>query len=389
MNNIIKKKFYDVVKVFVTILGTASALIALNNFIYNQEKYEIKFEILSDINVLEINEDITKLDILYNGNSLKNNSEKLRIISFRIANYGTNNILKEHYDENDPFGFIVEGGRIIEKPQLMHTSNEYLYRNISLNIDSITNKVTISKVILEPNENYIIKILVLHKDFSPPKVLPVGKIAGIKFIETSEIIESKDERSFFLKVIEGNIFIQIVRLLIYFIVAIVAIVIIVLISSGISKTRKTFKNRKTINSFKQSKDYDQREGYEIIFKRFRKVGAKGIFYMDSLIADTNELNEIYNNILNDKKKKDKISVNFQLDLDDSLPVTFHHDGMPVILNEMFFINNLIEDGIVFKDNGKLLINTNLKYALNKFVNHIKTLGLINEKSKRNEEIIVN
>lgn len=80
---------------------------------------QIEYEVLANTNVLDINADITKLDITYDGSSLKTGSQSLRIINLHVRNTGNESVLKSFYDNNDPLGVFVTKGKVIEKPELV------------------------------------------------------------------------------------------------------------------------------------------------------------------------------------------------------------------------------------------------------------------------------
>jgi len=142
---------------------------------------DLGFELLSNANVLDVNESVGNLDILYKGNSLNRNNQSLRIVVLRVLNSGDQAILTAYYDPEDPIGFRVLNGQIVERPKLLEASNLYLREHLKFAQFS-PQEVKFSRVILEPGDFFIVKVLLLHGDSEEPKVLPVGKIAGVKKI---------------------------------------------------------------------------------------------------------------------------------------------------------------------------------------------------------------
>ena len=85
---------------------------------------------------MDLHADVSKLDILYDDINLKENHENLKFISLRITNTGTETIFKSNFDENAPLGFKIINGRLVEKPELLSSSNEYISSHIQFSIDS-------------------------------------------------------------------------------------------------------------------------------------------------------------------------------------------------------------------------------------------------------------
>ena len=135
--------------IVVATLGFVGAIVSLYAFFFQEKKVDLQYEIIANTNVLDINADVSKLDIIYNGISLKQKDEHLRIINLRVINRGTDNILKEYFDDNDLLGFKIMGGKVIEKPEVIETSSNYLKRNLIITLDT-ADRIKLSKVIIEP-----------------------------------------------------------------------------------------------------------------------------------------------------------------------------------------------------------------------------------------------
>jgi hypothetical protein len=80
--------------------------------------------------------------------------------------------------------------------------------------------VTFSPVILEPNQFFVIKLLVLHRRDAVPRVIPIGKIAGsTSEPRVTEPYKEGEEQSLFRSAFSGSVMVQVVRLIVYFIAA--------------------------------------------------------------------------------------------------------------------------------------------------------------------------
>ena len=126
-------KWRGLVKTIIAIVGIFGSLVTIYTFFFYENKNELQYEIIADASVLDIKADLGNLDIFYGKSNLKENKENLRIISVRIINVGSTNILKDSYDDEDPLGLRITGGSIIERPELLECSNDYLRKNLKLN----------------------------------------------------------------------------------------------------------------------------------------------------------------------------------------------------------------------------------------------------------------
>jgi len=230
---------YPIKKVATSVLATLGVLatiITIYTFFFQEKKVDLQYEIVANTNVLDINAEVGRLDITYNGVSLKNENEHLRIINLRVINRGSENILKEFFDDNDPVGFRISQGKLIEKPELIESSSQYLKEKMQVQIDS-SGKLNFSKVILESGEYFVLKLLILHKSNTLPAIIPTGKVAGMKQILVTNSLEQKDEKPFLVKVFSGSLFVQTVRSVVYFICVAILILIVAFSSDAISNAR--------------------------------------------------------------------------------------------------------------------------------------------------------
>ncbi len=140
----------------------------------------LRMEVVSNANVLDIKEGVGKLDIIYDGVNLREKQQTLALVTLKISNNGTASIPKGAYDENSPVGVQVTGGEIT-KAELLQTSNPYLTTNLNFRIASNSTAI-FSPIILEPGDEFQVKLLVLHKEKVGFALHPIGKIAGVKAI---------------------------------------------------------------------------------------------------------------------------------------------------------------------------------------------------------------
>jgi hypothetical protein len=359
----IKEKIKEIfssklIGITVGIIGILGSLTTMYAFFFNESRSALQYEIVADTSVLDIRADLSKLEILYDKSNLKERKENLRIITVRIVNTGNVNILKDSYDDEEPLGLKTEGGNIIETPDVLEGSTQYLKNNVKMYLVS-PEMVKFSKVIIEPREYFTIKLLILHKEEILPKFIPVGKIAGIKSIKVVNIVESKKNQSFFAEVFSGAILIQFVRLFLYGLIAIVTTIGIILLIVQISDFFNQRKRKTIVGKFKKSKGYSYEETEDIIFRLFIEKDGYDFRNLLRLFRDytnNDKLNEDYTSYLELEKKRSnsKTAMN----------------KFKRCQYELYWIRKLIKDGIILKQDDKLTIDRSLKGLLERFINFL-------------------
>ena len=209
-------------------------------YVFYAENPNVTFDIVNDVNVLDVNKPLSDLNIYFQGEDIQQKNLNLRIISVKIENTGNVDILQNLYDENVIFGLQIDDGNIIES-RLVFSNSDYLTSNLNLKI--VNNTIEFSKPILEKNKYFIVEILVLHNKDKGPTIVPLGKIAGI---ERMDVAKSYTERqSFFDDMFSGSLLIQSVRLVVYTFLAFIGLVFIAIVGE-------------TIDSFMERKRKDKR-----------------------------------------------------------------------------------------------------------------------------------
>ena len=356
-NNV--KNFFDnfASKTFITILGIVAASITIYAFL-QKTSVNLCYEITSNTNVLDFNADISKLEVTYDSTNLKQTNENLRIYTVKVINNGNKDILKEFYDENDPVGLKISTGKIIEAPEIIQTSSDYLKRNAKV-IDYNVEEVIFSQVILESGEFFTVKLLLLHKQDTIPELLPFGKVAGQKMIEIINSINIKKEYTFLGRVYRGNIWVQLLRILSYLTFVILLILVIVWISDKVDSRKERKRKEKMIRNFKSTGNYRYTRMDDAIFDRYQKQDAVPFKQMQELIKDEKELNEVYKLLKEKIKKTGKVRETKGIKVYQTLPY--------ITEGKWATITYMINDGIVFKEKEVLRINQAMKETLHMFI----------------------
>lgn len=347
-------------KTIITLFGLVAAFVTIYAFL-QEKSVDLRYEVIANTNVLDFNADISKLEVLYDSTSLKKTGQNLRIYTVKVVNNGKENIIKEFYDENEPVGIKITSGKIIERPEIIQSSNDYLKRNVKF-IQNESGGFLFSNVIIESGEYFTIKLLVLHNNNNIPNIKSYGKIAGQQKIDVVNAVDVKEEMTFLKKVYYGNIWAQLLRLISYFIIGILIIAVFALTSQKIDSKREKKRKKKNLTDFKNQKTYQYTRMDDAIFDRFLDEGAYQLKEMSKLIENEINLNQTYKELSEQVKSKE-------------------YRRYRIGGEDWSVINEMLNDGIVFKENESLSVNQAMKDTLEKFLNYLTDKGEFKRKHK--------
>jgi hypothetical protein len=289
------------------LLAIIFGAIAIYTTFLQDKNPKLEYIIEGKTPVLDLREDIKNLDILYKGINIKEQDKNLSVITLKVLNNSDVTILKGFYDDLSPLQIWVENANIVDKPQVISTSNDYLKENAKVDLDSI-GYVHLPKLIIEGQESYTISLLILHKNGVEPSIKGQGKIAGQKDgIAVISNYTQKSELSFWDKLIYGNIWIHIVRFIGYFfalIITVLAIVIpIALISEAISERKK--KNR--VKNYKNKKEIENSPETDAVFDLYLENSLDELITIQKLIGNESRLKAMLRGIERKDKRDRNIS----------------------------------------------------------------------------------
>ncbi len=367
MKNINVKKISSIAFGLVGLLG---GILTIISFFTDQTKIDLRYEIISNTSVLDIKEEVGNLEILYNGKSLQKTKENLRVILLKISNAGNAPILKDYFDDADPVGFSVRNGTILETPNLTGQLEQYFYSNLQL-YKSPNGKITFSKVIINPGEFFVIKILILHNNANIPEIIPCGKVAWQKNIIVEAVDNSKENISIMDKVFYGDVLIHFVRAFLYILVIIISILFAVFVGFQIEGVKEKLDRRKREKIVKNFKELD-RTTASILSESFfgdyihDKNKNFSIALLSEFLKEEEErLNICYVNAMEKEKAKQKLTRVDRLEL-------FGEDGKIDFENHSSLaydcVEKLLEHGVLLKTGERLSINQKAKEALLAFSN---------------------
>ena len=176
-------------------------------------------------------------------------------------------IRQTDYDLDVPLGLEVSQGKVIEPPVLLNWSNSYLHNNVHITTVSARVKpgdslippraclmmLRFSRVIIIPGYFFDIKLLILHAREITPVIVPVGKIAGIPHeIRIKNLQDESDVLPFWTRALAGDLVVQAVRLVVYFLISIILLLALVGIITWGTKLNDNWRYGRLIKRFCKS-----------------------------------------------------------------------------------------------------------------------------------------
>lgn len=200
------KTLWRIIAGFAILLGV---IVGYREFFGNQPN--IFAQITSEINVLDINEPLRDLQIIFQGNNIQKENLNLRIYRVKIENNGRTNITQNDFDQSGRWGIELENGKVIET-RLVDSNSTYISTNLSPLIENSV--VIFNKIIFDKRTFFIVELLVLHDKETPPVLYRIGKIAGVQESK-SEILTLELSEPFWATLFSGNWLVNVVRFVIY------------------------------------------------------------------------------------------------------------------------------------------------------------------------------
>ena len=272
-------------------LGFLIAIISLGFIFFDKviadKNPKLFLDVLTSASVLDVKEDLPKLEILFDGIDIRQQKLSLRILSIKIANDSSINITKELYDLEDPIGLLISPGKII-KTDLIDASNEYLRKNYSLRAVS-ENSILFKDVIIEAHQYFVVKLLVLHPADTIPSIKSQGHIAGVREIRVREIFRDQTKSPLWSKIFVGGFGIQVLRFLIYLaILGIFGLIVAMLVALPV-ELLNSIKRKRRVKAFKRDAGRLLEAKDEPLFTQYIKYGDEFLESTYELMKDQESL----------------------------------------------------------------------------------------------------
>ncbi len=225
-----------------SIVGVLATLVLGGPALYftlQERTPSLKYEITSEANVFDLHKSLENLDIIFQGENIRQAKQNLRIITLTLRNDGRTTILQNHFDMTGDWGFNVENAELVDVPRIVDSNSDYLREKLQP-IVTTTNTVVFQKVIFERGKYIALELLLLHSADTPPTLRPVGKIAGIDRLVVERRPAEQVVSTFWGSVLQGSFWVHLSRVGLYVVIILAGILII----AGLTKIATARKARR-------------------------------------------------------------------------------------------------------------------------------------------------
>jgi hypothetical protein len=301
----------------------------------------LTMDIASESNVLDVKHPIADLLILFEGRNIEEERSNLKVLTIRLINDGEVNLHENDFDSRIPFGFQVDGGRVV-RAQLSGSSSSYMSDNLHPRVES-PNRVVVDKIIFDKGKFVAIDLLVLLPKNATPKIKPLGKIAGLDEIAVTNSFQDREQRGFFEQVFDGPAAVQISRTLAYAFIALLTIIAIGFSIAGIASIPSMFRKRRRrriVARMPKLNTAESAKKRKVIEDLFIEDGERGLKRALKLFRDREGLTKTVKNYVEAKKEFEGGSV--ALDITHPENMEIHRIVRPSATLRPFFSEKLVE-----------------------------------------------
>lgn len=245
----------------------------------------VSYEILSNTKILDVKEDVTGLSIIYNNEDIRKVRKTLSVLIVRVSNEGRSPILKTYYDNASPLGLSISSGEIITA-EVISATTDYLRQNAGITVRDPSN-VVFSQMIIEPNESFTTKLLILNPEESALTIFPKGKIAGVKKLLLVDWQSEQTKETFVMKVVSGSLWVQVVRTLTYVAAFILLLIVVIAPSVYISEKKDQWKRNSIVKQFKSRTDSALNDLNVELYDFYKRYGLRALKVMKKTLGDDN------------------------------------------------------------------------------------------------------
>ena len=341
-----------------SLLGVILALLfgglAIYSEFFRDRKPELRFEIVSNTSVLDVREDLGKLEIFYDGLDIKKSKQALRVVVVRVVNSGETAILMGHYDKREPLGFTFSTGKLL-RVELLEASSRYLISNLRVSLtDSLL--CVFEPVILESKEYFMFKALILHTQGWTPILSPQGKIAGIRTFYLTEQSSTESEMSYWHLVFAGGVWVQAARLILYFLGLTLLLLTVIFSVDFVSEKLTRRKRKKHVKRFRRATDIELQDKDEFLFSAYEDNGFDYVHAMGQLLSDKTKLKEVIDGL----PRQSGVSESFYMDVGTT-------DIRPkVMLQRVSDVSALLQNNVIQRKNDSWEVDAHVVQTILEF-----------------------
>lgn len=275
---------------FGVLLSVGFGLFGIYTAFFYEKKPRLIVQQLSSSPVLSVRENVSKLDIVFDGEDIRKKNQTLTLVTLRLANLGTADILKSSFDEKHLPSVTLPTTKIIQA-DVTNSSDQYLRDAVKLTALDETS-FSITPAIIESNQFFDIKLILLHDVAHTPKVELRGKIAGvakIEFVNSADIVASK---GYIADTVGGGVAVQFGRAFFYSFVTLVVIIGLAVTSDKLTNAWKKSRRRSVINKFKIGSGLVFSKQDDEVFNEYVTQGELFLVRVSQLLNDEEKLAKI-------------------------------------------------------------------------------------------------
>ncbi len=270
-----------------TLLGVVGLYYALH-----ERRPSISVQVVSQFDILDVRQPLQDLSILFQGADIQRSNQNLRTLHVQFSNDGEADLLQTQYDQSEPWGLILRGGRIL-KVQLLDASSPYIRSNLAPQLVGDT-VVHLNKLILERGRHFTLDLLVLHAKSGQPTLSVTGKIVGVDSIAVRFNAVTGNQPGVWSRALSGSPWTQVVRVPIYSVAGLIVLGAIVASAVGISSilTNRARKRRaREIRLILDTTSPEEVLAREILEHIYSVSGASALVTARSLVQDRDFLSD--------------------------------------------------------------------------------------------------
>ncbi len=323
----------------------------------------VKYEILSNTKILDVKEDIGGLSIIYNNEDIRKARKTLSVLIVRVSNEGRSSILKTYYDNASPLGLSISSGEIITA-EVISATTDYLRQNAGLSVRDASN-VNFSQMIIEPNESFTTKLLILNPEQSALTIFPKGKIAGVKKLLLVDRQSEQTKETFIMKVISGSLWVQVLRTLTYVAAFILMLIVVIAPAVYISEKKDRWKRNSIVKQFKSRTDSALNDLNVELYDFYKRHGLDALKGMKKTLGDDNRFQNVIREARAYPSETEAIAESEGRAI---VRETLLSDG--TFVNPAFALKSMMELGLISKVGETYTRNEERTKAMNEFVRFV-------------------
>jgi hypothetical protein len=266
-----------------------TVVLTIGSFIAGQlydNKPKLRYQIISQAPVYDLRENVTTLDILFDGQSIRQQQQTLTLITLRIENSGNAGISKQtSFDELFLPGIRVSNSKVV-KADILSASSDYLARGFNLKQIS-DGEFTFGPCIMDKGEFVVIKMLALHSEAVRPALTGFGKVANNARIDVITMASDGDKTGFFTRALAGDLATQAVRLIAYFLAFVLLLISIGSFIAFSSKSIQKVRRKRHVSLFRRTLSAEsEKKQHEAVFDLYLKSGTGAVVRLNELFSNS-------------------------------------------------------------------------------------------------------